>query len=199
MEYGGPKQFRGTAKFDRKLQEEFCLKGCSPYEMLRDGITLLDMEPYLYPSQEEIEKLGITGLYLGYFVKWDARSQLEIAKQCGFQPRSDGPYKGSYLDYENVDCGYIEIHDYMMFLKYGFGRASTQISIDIRNGRLSREQGLQLKREFDGVIPYERIEEFCRFVGISHDKFWKIAWSFTNKLIFKPDADGYPNLISQEY
>jgi len=192
MEYGGPRQFRGVSKFDRKLQEEFCLKSCSPHEMARDGITLADMKPYIYPSNEEIQQVDINGLYLGYFIKWDARSHVETAKQCGFQPRPDGPYQGAYLDYENVDCGYIEIHDYLMFLKYGYGRATTQISIDIRNGRITRYEGLRLVEQYEGITPITGIENFCKFTGISKKEFWKNAWSFTNKMLFEPDEEGYP-------
>jgi hypothetical protein len=82
----------------------------------------------------------------------------------------------------------------MMFLKYGFGRASTQISIDIRNGRLTREEGLKLVEKYDGITPLPRIEQFCKFVDISLKEFWKTAWSFTNKMLFAKDENGHPKL-----
>ena len=194
MEYGGPDHYRGVSKFSRQLQEEFCLKSCSPQEMVRDGITLADMKPFIYPSEEKIEQVGINGLYLGYFIKWDARSHLKIAQRCGFKARPEGPHEGAYLDYENVDCGFIEIHDYLMYLKYGFGRATTQISTDIRNGRLTREQGLELVKRYDGMTPQAGIERFCQFTGLSHEEFWKTAWAFTNKLLFQRDEAGIPRL-----
>jgi hypothetical protein len=77
-----------------------------------------------------------------------------------------------------------------MYLKYGFGRASTQSSIDVRNGVISREEALKLVREHEGRVPREYLKEFLGFVGMSEEEFFKVMDSFTNKAIFRKGKDG---------
>ena len=75
-----------------------------------------------------------------------------------------------------------------MYLKYGFGRATAQLSIDIRNGRITREEALELAERYDGKV--ERAKEFCDFIGMTEKEFWEVADSFRGEKAWMKDDKG---------
>jgi N-acetyl sugar amidotransferase len=199
MEYGGPAAASTKQYLDREWNEKYggyFLDKIKPQDMVKYGIELKDLKPYLYPSDEEIRSVGVTGIFLGYYMKWDARSQVEVVKKLGFSVL-DEPNEGTYTNYENLDTKYVAMHDYFKFLKYGFGRASDHASIDIRNKRLTREEGLKLVKEYEGKIPTKYYNEFLNDFELTEQQFLKICDKFTNKSLFKTDKDG--NLIRDKF
>jgi len=82
------------------------------------------------------------------------------------------------------------LHDYLKYVKYGFGRATDHACIDIRNNRLTREEGLKLVKEYDGKYPHFGIEEFVKYSGMTKNEVDAILDSFTNSMLFKQDDDG---------
>lgn len=198
LEYGGPEKSRFSINLDRRWLEEFGgLLGNRVQDMIGfEGLTKQDLLPYIYPSIEELEKVGVAGIFLGSFIKWDARRQLEIIKKCGFSVNEEGPQEGTYTNYENLDCKYVGLHDYLKFVKFGFGRATDHACIDIRNKRLSREEGLELVKKYDGKVPRKYLAEFLKEMEMGEEEFFKIIDSFTNKSIFKKDENG--NLIKDK-
>jgi pseudaminic acid biosynthesis-associated methylase len=155
--------------------------------MIDDEITFSDLKALIYPSDEEIEKVGVTGLFYGYFFKWDTSKNVELAKQLGWEslPR---PWAGSWLDYENCDMKFEGIREHLKWIKYGYGRATDQVNIYIRNNQLTREEALKIVKERDGKFEFKK--EFCEYIGITEQEFDKIRDSFVNKDIFKISEDG---------
>ncbi|MEM4249719.1 MAG: N-acetyl sugar amidotransferase [Candidatus Nitrosotenuis sp.] len=199
MEYGGPAAASTKQYLDREWNEKYggyFLDKIKPQDMVKYGIELKDLKPYLYPSDEEIRSVGVTGIFLGYYIKWDARSQVETVKKLGFNVL-DEPNEGTYTNYENLDTKYVGMHDYFKFLKYGFGRASDHASIDIRNKRITREEGLKLVKEYEGKIPTKYYKEFLNEFELTESQFLQICDKFTNKSLFKTDKDG--NLIRDKF
>jgi len=192
MEYGGPESVRSSSFLDREWNVKhggYFLDKIKPEDMVKYGIELKDLKPYLYPTDEQIKEVGVTGIFLGHYLKWDARSQLEIVKKHGFNV-NEGPNEGTYTNYENLDTKYVGLHDYFKFLKFGFGRATDHSSIDIRNNRLTREEGLKLVKHHDGKIPVKYLNEFLDEFEISREDFLKVCDKFTNKSLFKTDNNG---------
>jgi N-acetyl sugar amidotransferase len=193
QEYGGPSlESVKNRILNRRWLEEFGgLLGNRIQDMVGvDGITEKELTPYFYPSDEDIERVGVTGIFLGHYFFWDARKQLEIVKQHGFKVKGDGPVEGTYTDYENVDEKLVGLHDYLKFVKYGFGRASDHAAIDIRNKRLTRERAIELVNKYDGKYPHNAVAEFVRYSGMSRDEVDSIVDSYTNPLIFSQNEDG---------
>jgi N-acetyl sugar amidotransferase len=193
QEYGGPDLASVKNRIlNRKWLEEFGgLLGNRIQDMIGvNGITEKELTPYFYPSDEEINRVGITGIFLGSYFFWDARKQLEIIRKHGFNIKEDGPVEGTYTNYENLDEKLVSLHDYLKFVKYGFSRATDHACIDIRNKRLSREKGLQLVNEYDGKYPKYGITEFIKYSGMTKEEIDKIIDSYTNPIIFKQNEDG---------
>ncbi len=111
-------------------------------------------------------------------------------KETWFSVKEDGPVEGTYTNYENLDEKMHGLHDYLKFVKYGFGRATDHACIDIRNKRLTREEGLELVKKYDGKYPHESINEFERYSGMSRIEIDKILDSFTNSILFEQDENG---------
>jgi hypothetical protein len=155
-----------------------------------NGLTEKELTPYFYPSDEDIERVGVTGIFLGSYFFWDARKQLDIVLKNGFSVKEDGPVEGTYTNYENLDEKIHGLHDYLKFVKYGFGRATDHANIDIRNGRLNRSEALELVKKFDGKYPKFGVQSFIEYSGLSKEEIDKVIDSFTNPFLFKQNEDG---------
>lgn len=192
LEYGGPEEARKKQNLDRRWLEEFGgLLGMRPADVVGvEGINQEDLLPYIYPTAEELE--GIRGVFLGYYFKWDARQQVEVIKRVGFQTKGS-PVEGTYTDYENLDDAIVSVHDYLKYVKFGFGRATDHACIDIRNGRLTREEAIDLVRLYDGNLSSHTVGLFCHHYDISEDEFWAVIRDFTNKDLFDL-VDGKPQI-----
>ena len=191
FEYGQPTDIAIDTILDRKWLEKnggYFLDKIKPQDMIKHGFELNDIQPYLYPSDEEINQVGITGIFLGSYIKWDIFKQLETVKAIGFQ-ENDEPKEGTFNKWENLDVYFTVFHDYFKFLKYGFGRATDHASIEIMYGRISREQGLKLVKQYEGKIPRKYLKKFLEFADMSMDDFIGICNEFTNKEIFKVDEN----------
>lgn len=192
QEYGGPLDAIENNTLNRRWLEEFGgLLGNRIQDMIGvNGLTEKELTPYFYPEDEELERVGVTGLFLGHYFFWDARKQLEVIKEYGFKVKEDGPLEGTYTNYENLDEKLVGLHDYLKFVKYGFGRATDHACIDIRNKRLTREEGLKLVQEYDGKYPNYAVTEFIKYAGLSRQEIDAVIDSYTNPILFKQKPDG---------
>ena len=198
LEYGQPTDVNKDTILDREWNEKnggYFLDKIKPKDMVKYGFQLDELRPYIYPTDEEIRKVGVTGVFLGSYLKWDIFKQLDIVKKIGFKESVDKK-EGTYDGWENLDVYFTVFHDYFKFLKYGFGRATDHASIEIRYGRITREEGLELVKKNEGKIPRQYLKEFLEFADISMDEFLEICSKFTNKKIFK--VDDQQNIIQDE-
>ena len=111
-------------------------------------------------------------------------------KTLGLSVKEDGPIEGTYTNYENLDEATVAVHDYMKFVKFGFCRATDHACLDIRNGRLSREEAVKLVEQYDGKRPVHAIAAFLEYSGMSEKEFDTIVDSFTDKALFETDESG---------
>jgi len=191
LEYGGPDSVSSNPHLDRRWCEKhggYFLDKISPEDMTKHGIELHDLQSYLYPTDEELNQVGINGIFLGYYLKWDARKQLEVVKKIGFTTL-DEPNEGTYTNYENLDTKFVSFHDYFKFLKFGFGRTTDHVSIDIRNKRLTRDEGLEYVKKYEGKIPLKYFDEFLEDFELTKNEFLSICDKFTNKVLFRTNSD----------
>ena len=198
LEYGQPTDVNKDTILDREWNEKnggYFLDKIKPKDMVKYGFQLDELRPYIYPTDEEIRRVGVTGVFLGSYLKWDIFKQLDIVKKIGFKERADKK-EGTYDGWENLDVYFTVFHDYFKFLKYGFGRATDHASIEIRYGRITREEGLELVKKNEGKIPRQYLKQFLEFADISMDEFLEICAKFTNKKIFK--VDDQQNIIQDE-
>ena len=194
-EYGGPASAAKDNVLNRRWLEEFGgLLGLRVSDMIgREGIHKKDMIPYFYPTDEDLKRVKVTGLFLGYYLPWDGLTNFLLAQANGFHAY-EKTVEGSMVNYENLDNHQTGIHDYFKFLKFGFGRATDIACLHIRRGRISRNDGLAIAKKNDGHFPWEylgkTIAEILKPLQISVDEFEEICDEFTNKKIFMRDNQG---------
>lgn len=139
---------------------------------------------YMHPDREELRRKKIRSIYLGYYHWWDGRKHYDIVKQFGFQPRQAGPLSGNVLDYDNIDEKLCEIHIWFKFLKLGFWRPTDQCCYLIWNGRMSREEAVELVRAKQYEFPGEYLQEFLEYHQLSEQEFFACAERWRNKDIW---------------
>jgi N-acetyl sugar amidotransferase len=194
-EYGGPATAGQNHVLTRRWLEEFGgLLGLRVSDLLQtDDIKPHHLIQYTYPKDEELQRVGVTGIFLGYFIPWDGYANALVAQAHGFTTYHT-TVEGSIVNYENLDNHQTGIHDYFKFLKFAFGRATDIACLHIRRGRLTRSQGLKLVKLHDGKFPWtylgKPIEEILKPLDMDVDEFTKICDRFTNKKLFLVDANG---------
>lgn len=153
------------------------------------GIDKKDLKPYLYPHENEILTLGIKGIFLGSYIKWDIFKQLDLVKNLGFSV-NDKPKEGTYQNWENLDTKYTGMHDYFKWIKYGYGRATDHACIDIWYNKISREEGIALVKKNEGKIPNWYLDDFLEDFELTKQDFYEIVDKFANHEIFEKDSLG---------
>jgi len=199
LEYGMPTNMDENTILDRTWNEKnggYFLDKIKPADMTKYGFDKRDLLPYIYPSDEEIREVGVTGIFLGTYIKWEIFKQLELVKGLGFV-ENEIPIEGTYQKFENLDVYFTVFHDYFKFLKYGFGRATDHASIEIRYERITRDQGIDLVKNNEGKIPKKYLNKFLKYADITINEFHNICDSFTNKEIFVTNSDGSINKDSE--
>ncbi len=197
-EYGGPAADADNNVLSRRWLEEFGgLLGLRVSD-LPDGtdITERDLIPYQYPADEDLKRVGVTGIFLGYYLPWDGYTNALVSQAHGFTTYHK-TVEGSVVNYENLDNCQTGIHDYFKFLKFGFGRATDIACLHVRRGRISRSEGLEIVKLHDGKFPWtylgKPLADILAPLNMSIDEFIKICDKFTNKKLFVCDSRG--NLV----
>jgi N-acetyl sugar amidotransferase len=194
-ENGGPASDAENNSLTRRWLEEFGgLLGLRVSDLsLDDSIEEKDLILYKYPTNEELSDVGVTGLFLGYYIPWDGHNNALIAQAHGFESYPT-IVEGSIINYENLDNLQMRVHDYFKYLKFGFDRSTDWACWHIRRGRLTREEGLKLVKRYGGKFPWtylgKPLQDILNEIDMTLEEFQKICDQFTNKELFKKDSRG---------
>jgi len=194
-EYGGPDGTQDAMVLDRNWLEEFGgLLGQRLSDLVDEGqLSAAEAEIFSYPAESELEDVGVKGIFLGHFLPWDGFRTALLSTAHGFES-SPKPHGGGLLNYENLDNRQTAIHDYFKYLKYGFGRVTDHVCMQIRRNRLTRAEGLAIVKLHDGRFPQNCIDDDLDSVlgriGVTRSQFDAIADNFTNSSIFESTEEG---------
>jgi N-acetyl sugar amidotransferase len=196
-EYGGPASAAADSVLTRRWLEEFGgLLGLRVSDLVgQEAIESRHLIQYTYPSDAELAHVGVTGIFLGYYLPWDGLGNALVSQAYGFETYPK-PVEGSLVNYENLDNVHTGIHDYFKFLKYGFGRATDLACMHVRRERISRADALALVKKHDGKLPSTylgyALEEVLADINMTLDEFHHVCDRFTNKRLFVCDRHGQP-------
>ena len=174
-------------EFSARTRHEHALRGFEWDSMtndLRDFLQEKDLLWAKYPGDKEILDVGVRGLYIGNFFKWDPNSNTKkMIDSYGWKP-ADKPFERTYRTMSNLDDRYENgIHDYLKFIKFGYGRASDHASKDIRAGLMDRKTGIEMVKKYDSVIPSD-LYHWLEYVEMTEADFWKKADSFRDPRVW---------------
>ncbi len=187
MEYGADED--GGDR--NQLNHDWCrrhgiLQNTTPEDWIDDELTRSDLTPYFLPDEADFKSKNIKSIFLGYYLPWDPEQSLKVSLANGFRVREEGPKVG-YYNYADIDCDFISVHHYFKWLKFGFTRLFDNLSIEIRNGRLTREEAMDIAREYGSQYPDEDIERLCEFLQISRERFSQTEERYRNHDIWEQD------------
>jgi N-acetyl sugar amidotransferase len=196
-EYGNPLADNQTSLRDKSYYvmrdlSEIYLAGIPVPELTeRHGLSPADLMPYLPIPAEELEKTSIQVHYLGYYLKWTPQESYYYAvEHTGFQAR---PFRteGTYSKYNSIDDKIDDLHYYTTWIKFGLGRASYDASQEIRNKHLTRDEGVNLVRQFDGEFPQRYLQEVLDHLGITMEEFVTLCDRARSPHLWARDGDGW--------
>lgn len=201
MDLGGMYSYRDMVEFTAKHRLEHSLRGYDwndftdqglkelGREDLQEGLTEQDLLWARYPSDEEILDVEARGIYLSNYVRWDGEDNAKLVKESyGWRPAQQ-PFERTYRMSSNLDDMHENgIHDYMKFIKFGYGRATDHACKDIRAGRMSREEGVEMVRRYDHVKPKRDLERWLSYVGMTEKEFDVIADTFRDPRVWRVEA-----------
>ncbi len=193
-EYGNSIEENETPKMDKRFfsvkdPDEIFLGGVSISDIIRKhNYRLNEFQPYIAPSIEEIENAGIEQQFLGYYVKWDPQECYYFATEnTGFKANTERT-EGSYSKYSSIDDKIDGFHYFTTMIKFGLGRTSYDAAQEIRNEKITREEGIALVKKYDSEFPKKYFKDFLEYIDIDERKFWEIIDSFRPPHLWEKDS-----------
>ena len=157
----------------------------------RENLKVEDLKWYQLPTDEEFEKFKLKGIYLGNFVKWDPYKQTDLMKELYGWKESPIDFERTYRRISNLDDMHENgAHDYLKYIKFGYGRCSDHVSKDIRLGYMDRNKGIELVKKYDHVKPMNDLSRWLEYVKMTEDEFDRHADTLRDSRVWKKDTKG---------
>lgn len=189
LEYGGSEEDRNKFKMDYDWIRKYGVtNGTVAEDWVDENITLKEINSYRLPDESKLDQAGIENLFLGMYMEWEPEDIAKKSQTVGFE-WAENPVLGLH-PFVGVDCDFRVVHHFMKWYKFGMTKLWDNLAIEIREGRMSREEAVDFLRNNTEPIPYKEIESFCTYLNISKERFFEIAESHRNLDIWKKDVNG---------
>ena len=201
--YGEPRGIIGLGRWDslieenveevtRSIVEQYTGMGgyrLSDIMQYDESIKQQDVLPYVYPSKEEMDKFDMKVYDLGHFFPWEFQDNIRTVKEYGWKA-ADTHNEGTFANWEDIDCGFMPIHQYFKFIKFGYARATDHAAYEIRMERMTQAEAKDLIMEYDWRLPRRHFQEFLDFIEITERYFFETVDRFANPVLFKKNKKG---------
>lgn len=190
MEQVGMFSHENEVEMTRRYRRDHDLMGyeaddlLSIFDTLKEG----DIWQYRYPEDYELNAVGVRGIYLGNYVRWDPKAQHELMiEKYDYQ---GGCFNRTFDTYDHVDCwNFMGVHDYLKIVKHGYSKVTDHACREIRHGRLTRTQGLALVGRYSLIDPLH-VDLFCEWLGVDRNAFNFVVNCHRNTAFWKETAPG---------
>ena len=151
-----------------------------------DDYSESDLMFYEPPTAEQLDKAGIAGKYFySYYHKWSPQENYYYCiEHTGFKPNSERS-EGTYSKYSSLDDKMDGFHYYMRYIKFGLGRCLEEAAHEVRDGHITREEGVALMRKYEGEFPEKYFKDFLDYLDISEDHFWEVVNNWRTPHLWK--------------
>lgn len=191
VEYGG--DMKNAQRPTREItdHDRHYFSGLAPEFWLSHGMTKADLFPYQSPLYDDIVKNKTEIHFLGYYIKWDPQENYYYCVgNTGFTANPDRT-EGTYSKYASLDDSIDGFHYWLGFIKFGIGRATSDTAHEIRDGKITREEGIALVRKFDGEFPRKHFKRFLDYARIDEELFWEVTDSWRSDHIWKQSGNDW--------
>jgi N-acetyl sugar amidotransferase len=173
-EYGGFKKIKKSG-FNKKDSIKFWFSNYSANYWIKRGFKKSELNIFKPPNKKYLKKFKIERHFWSYYFQWNPQNHFYYsAKNTFFKPNFKRS-EGTFSKYASIDDKFDGFHFYLMYLKFGIGRATSDACQEIRNGYITRNEGVKLVNKYDGEFPKEHYEEFLEFCDINEKEFFKIC------------------------
>jgi hypothetical protein len=178
VEYGG--SMKNAFRPDRTVQDqdEHYFSGLPPEFWAEHGVALADLAPFMAPKYEDIKKNNTEIHFLSYYKFWDPQENFYYCHEhTGFQPNTERN-EGTFSKYASLDDEIDGFHYYLSYIKFGIGRTTSDAAHEIRDGKITREEGVALVKRFDSEFPRKYYKEFLEFCSITDEEVHEVIDSW---------------------
>ncbi|MBI5881693.1 MAG: N-acetyl sugar amidotransferase [Elusimicrobia bacterium] len=193
VEYGG--DTNATDRSGHDASEDLIkhyFSGIGPLEWTKHGVRREDLHAYLPPTRKEVESAKLEIRFFGYYKKWIPQENYYYSvENTGFAANPDGRSEGTYSKYASLDDRTDGYHYYLGYIKFGIGRTTSDAAHEIRDGHITREEGVALVRRYDGEFPQKHFLEFLDYTGLSEKRFWEVVDSFRPPHLWEKTKKGW--------
>ena len=148
-------------------------------------ITESDLSFFKFPTDKEVSEIGLSFTHWSYFEPWDSYRNYVVAKEkCGLIEKEQGSID-TFTNFSQNDQALYSLHAYLMYLKFGFGRATQDSGIEIRRGSMIREQAINLVKMYDNAYPHDLIDTYLDYYKMTKEEFDAVLDKYVNKKLFK--------------
>lgn len=176
-EYTSYYSYDQPEEVDEKRFNRFVNLGITADDMfvrLGGAVEPRELKPYSYPPLSELRRIGYRSVCLGSYIPWDVKEQSAIIeRELGWQGDRVENVPPAY-QYEKIECYMQGVRDYIKYIKRGYSRPSHLVALDVRNGRLTAEEGRRLVAEYEGRRP-PSLDLFLEFTGLTEEQFLDVA------------------------
>lgn len=185
VEYGGTTETDKNPIYDVRYMKKIYLEGGYDTVLNGSGLPSQDLGFFRFPSDEDLARAPIEITHWSYFENWDPYRNYLVAKEhCGLK-EAEETNSGTFTNFAQNDQALYALHTYLMYLKFGFGRANQDASIEIRRGAMDREQAVNLVRLYDGHYPEEFLDTYLDYYQMSRQDFDAVLDRWANRALFE--------------
>lgn len=197
MELGGMYSYNDFVEWTAKDRIEHVQRGYDWHDFtddglermgrpeLKQGLTAKDLMWGQYPSDDELDEVGVRGMFLSNFKNWEPNKATDfIIKEYGWRP-ADYEFERTYRRMSNLDDMHENgIHDWLKFCKLGYGRGSDHSCKDVRQGRMTRETAVEMVKKYDPVKPRKDLDRWLGYVNMAEDEFDYVCDTFRDPRVW---------------
>ncbi len=185
VEYGGDMKYAMSPTREIEDQSRHYFSSLAPEFWKEHGLSNKDLYPFMGPSFKEIKDNKTEIHFMSYYTKWDPQENFYYCQEhTGFEP-NDVRSEGTYSKYASLDDELDGFHFYLMYIKFGIGRATADAAHEVRDRRISRDEAAQLVRKFDGEFPEKYYQTFLDYCQINEKQFQEIIDSWRSDHIWE--------------
>lgn len=188
VEYGG--DMKNAEKPTREVSDHdnHYFSGLPPEFWLDHGITVQELRPFKSPEFSRIQENRTEIHFMSYYKYWDPQENFYYAQQnTGFSPNYERS-EGTYSKYASLDDEIDGFHYFLAYIKFGIGRATSDAAHEIRDGKITREEGIALVKKYDHERPRKYLNEFLEFCDITEVEVEEVINSWRSPHLWNFEA-----------
>lgn len=186
-EQGGMFSHNDFFEYTAKDRYEHALHGYDWFDFVEksEGLSEKDLQFLIYPSDDEVMDVGLRGIFLSNYFYYDGKIHADIARKHYQWEEAEQDFDRTFRRTSNLDDMHENgIHDYLKFIKFGYGRGTDHANYEIREVRMTREQGIEMVKQYDHVKPRD-LQRWLEYVGMTEEEFDAIADTFRDQRVWR--------------